>query len=590
MENVELLVDLAIAMGAALAGGFLAHLLRQPVILGYLLAGIVIGPYTPGLVGDVERVQTMANLGVTLLMFALGVEFSLETLRRVGRVAIYGGALQMALTIGFGILLGLVLGYSFRSSVFLGGIVAISSSILILKMLLARGELESINGRVALAIGIVQDLSMIVLIIILPAWSGGFAPETLMDAGRAVLIGVGFLVLAYVLGIHLVPPILARVAGAGSRELFLLTIVAIAVGTAMLGEEVGISFALAAFVAGLIVSESEFSTQVIDEIIPLRDIFATLFFVSIGMLINPGFVFAHLSEVMVLVVAILVGKLLIIAFIVKLFGYRWSNALRVGLLMAQIGEFSFVLAGIGVERGVIEDSLYNLVLAGALVSLVVSPILVNNADALARALGRVLGRFGGLVPRSMQGRRLFAERPTPVEQTDSELIETIKRHVIVCGFGRVGQEIARALQRRGFACVVIDYNLGRVEEGRRQGYLCLQGDSTEPEMLDLAGLDRAKMLVITLPDLPSAAQAVRTARALNPKVTILARVHDARAIPHLKAAGADEVIQPEFEAGMEMVRQALRSYGVSSMETQALTGSRRTEHYRGVRDTPFTEL
>jgi CPA2 family monovalent cation:H+ antiporter-2 len=590
MENVQLLVDLAIAMGAALVGGFIAHQLRQPVILGYLLAGIVIGPYTPGLVGNVENVQTMANLGVTLLMFALGVEFSLETLRRVGRVAIYGGVMQMAFTIGFGILLGLTLGYSFRSSVFLGGIVAISSSILILKMLMSRGELESINGRIALSIGIMQDLSMIVLIIVLPAWSGGFSPEMLMSAGGAVLIGVGFLAMAYALGIHLVPPVLARVAKAGSRELFLLTIVAIAVGTAMLGEEVGISFALAAFVGGLIVSESEFSTQVIDEIIPLRDIFATLFFVSIGMLINPEFVFSHLPEVTFFVIAILVGKLLIVAFIVKLFRYRWGNALRIGLLMAQIGEFSFVLAGIGLEREVIDEGLYNLVLAGALVTLVVNPILVNNADSIARALAGVLGRVGGVMPRPMRRWRLFAEQPPPVERTDADLIEAIKRHVVVCGFGRVGQEIARALHRRGFACVVIDYNSGRIEEGRRQGYLCLLGDSTEPEMMELAALHRAKMLVVTLPDLTSAAQVVRNARAMNPKVTILARVHDARAIPHLKAAGADEVIQPEFEAGLEMVRQALRSYGVSSMETQALTGSRRTEHYRGARDTPYTEL
>jgi monovalent cation:H+ antiporter-2, CPA2 family len=574
MENIDILIDLALAMGAALVGGFLAHRLGQPAILGYLVAGMVIGPYTPGPVTDIERVQTLANFGVALLMFALGTEFSLSSLQRVRNVAVQGGIIQILLTIAIGMLLGLALGFPFTDSIFLGGIIAISSSILILKLLMARDELEAIHGRIALALGIVQDISMVPLIIILPSLAIGLGPELVGEAGFAVLRGALFLVVAYVLGTRLVPPLLAWVARAGSRELFLLTVVATAAGTAVLGQFVGISFALGAFVGGLIVSESEFSGHVLDEIIPIRDVFSTLFFVSIGMLMNPMFLLSHPFEIVLMVVVIMVGKLVVTAGVVRLFGYTSEVALRTGLLMAQIGEFSFVLASVGLAREAISDELYNLVLASALVSLFLNPILVNSSDRLlrfwariVRPIARPLLRGSGVAP--------------PAADSAEARLAALTRHVVICGYGRVGQEVSRALSKRNFPFVVIDYSPGRVEQCRREGNLCLQGDATNPAVLERGRLRSARMLIITLPDLPSAEQVVRLARQVGGRVRILARTHDARTIPHLKGAGAHEIVQPEFEAGLEMVRQALRSFGVSSLETQSIVGGRRQEHYEG---------
>jgi CPA2 family monovalent cation:H+ antiporter-2 len=594
VEDIGILVDLAFAMGAALLGGFIAHLVRQPVILGYLVAGILIGPHTPGPVSSVERVQTLANLGVALLMFALGTEFSLEALSRVRRVAVWGGIMQIALTMVLGTLLGLMLGQPLTGSIFLGGIIAVSSSVLILKLLMERGEVESIAGRVALGIGIVQDISMVGLIIILPALGEGTGVglELAGSAGLALLRGGVFLSAAYLLGARLVPPLLAFVARIGSRELFLLTIVAIAAGTAVLGHVVGISFALGAFVAGLVVSESEFSSQVLDEIIPLRDVFSALFFVSIGMLLDPSFVVSHITDIALLVGAIIIGKFVISMLAVRVFGYSLANAAHVALLLAQIGEFSFVLAGVGLSRGVISRELYSVVLSGALLTLVLNPLLVNNIGVFRAGVGVLVRQLREVVPAQATGAGGWFARlramPAPTVPGVQERLDSLKRHVIVCGLGRVGREVARALQRRGFPFVAIDYSAAKVEEARRQGYLAIYGDATNPNVLEQAGLASARMLVITLPDLPSTEQIVRIARGINPRVRIVARTADPRAIAHLKQAGADEVVQPEFEAGLEMVRQALRNYGVSSLETQAITGGRRQEHY-GRRGESFEE-
>lgn len=580
MENIELLVDLSFAMGAALLGGFVAHLLKQPVILGYLVAGILIGPYTPGPVTSIDRVQTLANLGVALLMFALGTEFSMEALQRVRRVAVLGGGIQLVLTIVLGTLIGLSFGHPLSSAIFLGGVISIASSILILKLLIARGDLESIAGRAALGTGIVQDMATVAMIIVLPALGGGIGIELLTNVGGAILSGGLFLVLAYLLGTRLVPPLLAAVARFGSRELFLLTIFAIAVGMSVLGHVAGISFALGAFMGGLVVAESEFSSEVLDEIIPIRDLFSTLFFVSIGMLMDPAFLGTHLLEISVLVAAILVGKFAITYGVVRLMGYSSGNARRVGLLLAQIGEFSFVLAGVGLAREAISEELYGLILAAALVTLILNPLIVNNAERL----GAPLGKIASFVGRRLPGLPSRAPREVAPAPGEAEQLENLKRHVIVCGYGRVGREVARALIRRGFHFVIVDYNPVRIEEARREGCLAIQGDATNPTTQARAGLPLARMLVVALPDLASAELVTRAARALNPRLEILTRTNDARAIPRLKAAGATEVIQPEFEAGMEMVRQALRKYGVSSLETQSILSGRRQEHYTGQRE------
>ena len=581
MENIDLLLDLALTLAAALLGGFIAQRLRQPVILGYLVAGIAVGPYTPGLVTNVERVQTVANFGVALLMFALGVEFSLDALQRVRRVAVQGGIIQTLLAIVLGTLLGLALGYSLTSSIYLGGIIAIASSILMLKLLSARDEMESIQGRIAIGTSIVQDISMVALIVILPSLAVGLGPELLGAAGFALLRGGGFLALAYLVGTRVVPPVLARIARTGSRELFILSVVAIAAGMAVLGQFAGVSFALGAFVGGLVVSESDYSSNVLDEVIPIRDVFASLFFVSIGMLMNPATLLSHMLEISVLVLGILLGKLAIAVVVVRLFGYPADVALRTALLLAQIGEFSFVLAGVGLHAGVIDDQLYSVVLAAALLTLMLNPILVNNSDRIVAVVEGVRPFVRRLAPWVSRPTSLEAESVVAGDATEDQRLAALRRHVIVCGFGRVGQEISRAVHRRGFQFVVIDYNPRRVADARRAGYLVIQADATYPGVLARAGLRHARMIAVTLPDLPSAEAVVRAARSVSTRARIVVRTHDARNINYLKQAGAHEVVQPEFEAGLEMVRQALRSFGVSALETQGLLGGRRQEHYGG---------
>lgn len=581
MENIELLVDLAFAMGAALLGGFIAHLLRQPAILGYLLAGVAIGPYTPGPVTSVERVQTLANLGVALLMFALGTEFSLETLQKVRRVAVVGGVLQIILVIALGTGVGLLLGFSVTHSIFLGGVISICSSILMLKLLIPRGEVESLAGRAALGTSIVQDLATVALIIILPSLAGEIGPQLLADAGIAMLSGGVFLAAAYLLGTRIVPVVLAKVTEIGSRELFLLTIVAIAVGMAVLGQVAGISFALGAFIGGLIVSESEFSSEVLDEIIPIRDIFSTLFFVSIGMLMEPTFLLSHSLEITLLVATILIGKFVIAGVLVRLLGYDTENALRVGLLLAQIGEFSFVLAGVGLARGAIDEELYGLILAAALVTLVLNPILVNSADRFIEPVSRWLERLAGRLPGVSRGRGVEREAQVRVVVADATQLADLRRHVVVCGFGRVGREVARVLEDRPFPFVIIEYNPGRVAQARSLGYLAIQGDATDPPTLERARIAGAYILVVAVPDLASAELIVRNGRALSKRTYIIARSTDTRAIPHLKRAGADQVLQPEFETGLEIIRQVWRKYGVSSIETQSMLGGQRRRHYSG---------
>ena len=579
MENIDLLVDLAFAMGAALLGGFIAHLLRQPALLGYLLAGVAIGPYTPGPVTSVERVQTLANFGVALLMFALGTEFSLEALQRVRRVAVWGGLGQIVLVIALGTLLGLLMGFSLTHSIFLGGVISISSSILMLKLLIPRGEVESIAGRAALGTSIVQDLATVAMIIVLPALAGEIGPALLADAGIAMLRGGAFLAAAYFLGTRLVPPLLERVARAGARELFLLTVVAIAAGMAVLGHLAGISFALGAFIGGLVVSESEFSSEVLDEIIPVRDIFSTLFFVSIGMLMEPAFLLSHSVQIALLVTAIVAGKFVISSVLVRLLGYDTENALRTGLLLAQIGEFSFVLAGVGLVSGTIDEELYGLILAAALVTLVLNPVLVNSSDRFIEPLSRPVERLIRLLPGATA--RMPVEEAVREVVADDTQLAALRRHVIVCGFGRVGREVARVLEDRPFPFVVIEYNPRRVEEARSLGYLAIQGDATDPPTLERAGMSGAYILVVAVPDLVSAEQIVRQGKALNRRVYTIARSTDTRAIPHLMRAGADQGLQPEFETGREIIRQVWRKYGVSSIETQSMIGGQRRRHYSG---------
>lgn len=566
MEDLTLLVDLVLAVATGLIGGLIAQRLGQPVILGYLAAGVIIGPFTPGPTGDLHNLSILAEAGVALLMFGLGAELSFSELRRVGPVAIIGGVLQVVGTIAIGTLAAAGSGSVLLQAVFFGALIALSSTVVAIKLLLERGELDSLHGRVAIGILIIQDLCLVPMMVILPALARP-ADELGWELLRASITAAGLLAATIFAGTRLIPWILTRIAETGSRELFLLCVFALALGTALGTQFFGLSLAFGAFLAGIVVSESEMSHQAVAEILPLRDLFATLFFVSVGMLLDPGFLLANAPVVILVAAGVIIGKTLLVAGLVRAFGYATRVAVFAGLAICQMGEFSFVLARVGIGQGLISDYVYNLTLAVALATIVVSPALLQLGDPLLRMLSQL--PVVGVT---------FADT---VAADEEDVPHDLGRHTVICGYGRVGRELAESLERRGFPYLVIEYD-PRIARGLRdQGVPVLFGDAGNPEVLRHGHLDRARVLAVSIPDLPSADRAVREARRLNPRLDIIARAPGGLGPERLRLAGAVEVVRPEFETGLEFIRHTLRRYGVPTNEVQAIVSRRRLEYYGG---------
>jgi monovalent cation:H+ antiporter-2, CPA2 family len=563
MQDQQLLVDLVLAVVAAFIGGTLAHRMGQPVILGYLLAGVAIGPFTLGTPASAGSVQVLAEIGVALLMFALGAEASVGELRRIGRVAIIGGALQILCTMGLGPLLAPQLGLTFAQGMFLGALLALSSTVVALKVLMDRGELGALHGRVALGILIAQDLAVVPMVVALPAIAAG-GEHLLMELIVAALKAGGVLLGAYFIGIRLVPFVLGRAAITRTRELFLLGVVALALGTAVVTQLAGLSLAFGAFLAGVVVAESEYRRQVVAEVLPLRDLFASLFFVSVGMLIDPRTLLAEAGVVAGLSLIVITAKVVIAAGVVLLLGMPGRVALLVGLAVAQIGEFSFVLARVGVDNGAIPASLFDLILATALVTIVVTPSLIRAAPILLSIVLRIPG-----VEAVFRG---------PADS--SEPVEGLAHHAVICGYGRVGRELAHALAARGIPYLVIEYHPEVAQDLRDQGVPVVYGDAANPAVLEHAHLDRARLLAILMPDANAAELATRHAKAMNHRLDIVARGAGVAELDRLRKAGASEVVQPEFEAGQEVIRHSLRRFGLGGLELSNLITGRRAAYYR----------
>jgi CPA2 family monovalent cation:H+ antiporter-2 len=567
MDDLQLVADLALAIVVAFLGGTLAHRLGQPVILGYLVAGVVIGPFTPGPTAGPHSVQVLAEIGVAFLMFALGAELSIAELRRIGRVAVLGGALQILCTMGLGPLLAPVLGLTFAQGVFLGALLALSSTVVALKVLLERGELGALHGRVALGILIAQDLAVVPMVVLLPSVVGG-GEGVLMDLAGAAIKAALVLIGAYVVGVRLVPIALRRAAVSRTRELFLLAVVGLALGTAVVTQFAGLSLAFGAFLAGLVVGESEYRAQVIAEALPLRDLFASLFFVSVGMLIDPRVLLAQGATIALVSGVVVVGKAAIVVAVVLLLGMPARVAVLAGLSLAQVGEFSFVLARVGVDRGAIPSEVFDLTLATALVTIVLTPSLVRAGPLVLAGLQR-LPRVGCY----------FAEPARPMQST-----EQLAHHAVICGYGRIGRELGAALDARGLKYLVLEYNPEIARELRDRDVPVVYGDAANPAVLEHAHLERARFMAILMPDARAAELATRHARAINPRLDIVARAVGVDHLERLRSAGAAEVVQPEFEAGVEVIRHALRRFGVGGLELSNVVNGRRVAYYRRLGD------
>ncbi len=578
-EQVQFILDLGAAIAAALVGGAIAVRLRQPAIVGYLLAGIAIGPFTPGFTGDVERISVLADVGIVLLLFALGVQFSIRELTRVRLVALPGGVAQIVIVMGVGTAAALLLGIDLRAGVVIGACLSISSTLVVVKGLLDRGEIDSLHGRTAIGWAIVQDVATIVFIVALPPLAGDdLIGPFLLAIGKAA----AFLALAYVVGTRLLPWVFATIARLRSSELFLLAVVATALLTAFVSSAVfGLSLALGAFVAGILVSESELSHQAAAEVIPFRDLFAVLFFVSVGMLVDPGALLVAAPAVIVLVSIAVIGKGVVIAVLGRLRGLPARSSILLGAGLAQVGEFSFILAEDALELEIISGAAYNLVLGTAVVSILVTPLAWLVAERLIERIELRADDAAAAGPRGPDP-ALAGAAPTMRGEQAFEADEAERRPgVVVLGAGRVGRLVVQAVRNRGFRCVVVDRDQHRLDDVARMGASTIYGDAANPEILARCGLDRARVLIVAINDPLTVRLAVERARRLAPAVTINGRARGRQEIEMLRRLGAARVADPEAEAALELARHALQRMGVSGPELTAIvTGLRRDVYGR----------
>ena len=542
-HDTSLIGTVVAGLVVAFLMGALAHRLRISPIAGYLLAGVLVGPFTPGFVADTGLALQLAEIGVILLMFGVGLHFSLKDLLSVRRIAVPGAIVQIAAATALGTALGLWLGWSFAGSLIFGLALSVASTVVLLRALQARDMVETEKGRIAVGWLIVEDLAMVLALVLLPAMFGargdeggaGDSAALLQSAGIVFLKVAGFVAMMLVLGRRILPWVLHWVAHSGSRELFRLAVLATALGVAFGAAVIfDVSFALGAFFAGMILGETQLSRRAAEETLPLRDAFAVLFFVSVGMLFDPWVLIEHPVPVLATVAIIIVGKSLAAFAIVRAFGHSTQTALTISVSLAQIGEFSFILAGLGVGLKVMPDMARDLILAGSILSILFNPI------------------FFTLVVR-----RVRAEHLPDIAEEAAALPAAEPSRTVLIGFGRVGSHIGSLLCSRGEALVVIEDQKDMAAAARAAGATVIVGDATKESVLRQAKIDTAATLLIAIPEGVEAGAIVRRARAINPQLVIVARAHSDEEVGDLVRRGADHVVMAERETATRMAERAM---------------------------------
>jgi len=563
MHHVPLLANIAFALGYALLGGLVARRLGLPTIVGYLIAGVALGPFTPGYTGDIESIQQLAELGVILLMFGIGLHFSLRDLWLVRDIAVPGALLQMGIAAGIGYWMAVSWGWSPHAALVLGVAISVASTVVLLRGLMDMAALDTPHGRVAVGWLVLEDLATVAILVLLPVLLSGDQPTEWQVPALAIAKALLFIALMLFIGKRVIPAILGAIAGTRSRELFVLVALTIAVGTALASAQIfGVSLALGAFLAGVVVSESPFSHQVGADLLPFREAFAVLFFVSVGMLVNPSYLWANWRQVAALTALIVVGKSLIAVLIGFAFPYPARTALLVGAGLSQIGEFSFIVGQAGVSLGVLDRTQYSLILAGAIVSITLNPWMFGLVDPLERRLKRH--------PRLWA--RLNRHGPA-IASPD----EPSSGHVVIVGCGRVGRHIAEVLGRIGIPRLVVEADAARAQRLRELRIPVLFGDAANSEILSHAALERARALVITGSDDTSALMIVTAARRIAIPLQIISRASTWDGARRLNGAGATHVVRPELEGGIEIVRRTLLGLDFPAHDVQRYTDAVRQE-------------
>ena len=553
-HDVSLIATIAAAFGLALVLGYLATRLKMPPLVGYLLAGVMVGPATPGFVADVGLAGQLAEIGVMLLMFGVGLHFSMDDLMAVRRIAVPGAVVQIVVATALGTVLAQAWGWSLGAAVVFGLCLSVASTVVLLRALEAQGILKSIHGQIAVGWLVVEDLVMVLVLVLLPALTGVLSDVGLPTGGLGVTVAitlakvVAFIVLMLLVGRRLLPKVLWLVARTGSRELFTLSVVAIAVGVAFGAAKLfDVSFALGAFFAGMMMRESEFSHRAADESLPLRDAFAVLFFVSVGMLFDPAVLWTHPGKLLAVVAIVVLGKTLAAVGLVLLFRYPLHTGLTVGASLAQIGEFSFILAGLGVGLGLLPAEGQSLVLAAALVSIAANALMFAAIEPV----------HTWLLAHWAWARRLEDRADRLAELPASTPLELLNRPVVLVGHGRVGQRLAQHLREAGLPLVVVDQNREVVEALRQDDRLAVCGDATTAEVLVQAHVARAALLVVAIHDTVDVRQMMTLARTLNPGVPVLVRARSEEEADLLRQDGVTAAWVAEQELARNMADHVL---------------------------------
>ncbi len=568
-HSVTLITTIAAALGLALVFGFIAARLKLPPLVGYLIAGIMIGPATPGFVADLELSHQLAEIGVMLLMFGVGLHFSLDDLLAVRRIALPGAIVQIAVATLLGLGVTALWGWNVASGIVFGLALSVASTVVLLRSLESRGVVETVNGRIAVGWLVVEDLVMVLVLVLLPPlslWLGGSAQTTAHGAAdRTLLTTLAFtlgqvalfIALMLIVGRRLFPKLLWQIARTGSRELFTLCVIAAAVGIAYCSAKFfGVSFALGAFFAGMVMRESPLSHRAAEESLPFRDAFSVLFFVSVGMLFEPQVLIHQPLHVFVVVAIIIVGKSLAAFFLVLLFRYPLNTALTVSASLAQIGEFSFILAGLGISLDLMPAEGQSLILAGAIISIAFNPLVFRAIDP-AQDWIRRRSKLAQVLERPDDP---LAVLPMTVD------LNRINNHVVLVGYGRVSRRIGEALSAHRIPFVVADEDREIVEKLRASDIPAVCGDASEPTVLIQAHIHRARLLVIATPDTFNIRPMIETARTVNPRVEIVVRTHSEDEAALLEKENAGRIFLGERELASSMIRHVLERFAVGKEE------------------------
>jgi monovalent cation:H+ antiporter-2, CPA2 family len=570
LEDFRLIVDLVSILAAAAVGGIIAGLARQPALLGYIIGGMIVGPAGLGSIKELIQVETLAQFGAAFLLFALGVEFSFSELKKVRKISLGGGGLQILLTILVTTFISVSVGWvtTPQQGVFLGAILSLSSTAVVLKSLMESNETATPHGQVMLGILVVQDLALGFMLAVLPALDRPPAEIGMAVLQATVKIGL-FALGATAFGIWVMPRLLRLLASTESRELFLLGIVTLCLGIALITEHLGLSIEMGAFVAGLMISEAEYADQTLAYVEPIRDVFAALFFAAIGMLIDPLFLWDNWDLILGLVSIVFVGKFVIITPLVRLFGYPLQTALIAGLGLAQIGEFSFVLASEGRNLGLVSRRVYLLLLGTTAVTLVLTPFILRLIPSLFNWIETIPALD-----------RWFQPGEPPLEVSEHVPLEP---PIVICGYGRTGQNLATLLAEQNIPVVVVEQSEAAIQTLRDRAIPYIYGNAVSIPVLTRAGLDRARAMVIALPDAMSTRLCLKHALEISPDLDIVVRANQYQDIELLYQLGGSEVVQPEFEASLEMASHLLVKIGLPTAQIQRQVKTIRNSHYMELR-------